>query len=519
MIDPRIRFLAGAKDDDAETVVKMLDQPTIRITVTSTQWRHQVLLYVLVDLLGRIFPRIDVVGPLDAAAADKLPPGGPTIGARLAGVRARSPLPAREPGTAAITVHVGPGDDLADIADVYVDASEWQSYLGRVPSRLSKPRRDTAIGPLAAACRAGARVYSLLLEEVLDPPAAPDELYMSAMTYRSATDPLVDPEPTAPGDIDTLLVGAGSVGGAAGATLQYEPTLTGRLGVCDFDAVDDTNPYRAILATATAATAGGRKVDEVVDALVHHEGLEVVPHDMTITEYEAEQPAPVKLPLVLVAVDTRESRERIQDALPLEVVNAAVGGNDIAVSGHRTGNGPCMCCLHMPAVLNEEGIKNRLIAKATGIPQPVVNALRVGAQPLNEAQIRGVERHQGFADGALAHHVGSTLDVLYEADLLYGETAVTTADGTSVAVASPFVTALAGVLLAGEALKRSTPELAAHALGSSGPGVQYRENVYSPENGYTDRILFRSDICLCRSVRRLRVLADLHGLDLGLLTA
>lgn len=514
MSDPRVRFLAGAHDAELADIVGLLDEPTIRITGTAIEWRHQVVLYGLVDLLGRIFPRLDIAIPHDIPAAPVLPPGGHTVGERLDEIRRRSPLQPQPPAEPAITVHIGAGGSGADI---YVDASEWQSYLGRNPSRLPPSRRDSAVGPLAAACRAGARVFATLLAPVLDVPASNKDWYMSALTHRSAPDPIDDPDPGAAGTFDALLVGGGSVGGAAAYTLAYEPEVAGLLTVCDPQRLDDSNPYRSILATAAAAASQEAKVDEIEQALAHHRSLEVDAHRLTITDWEGNNAGPRPLPLVLVAVDSRESRERVQDALPLEVLNAAVGPDLVAISGHRTGSGPCMCCLHMPEVLDAASIKNRLIADGTGLDQRLVNQLRVGRTPLAEHHLRHVERHRELTPGALAHHLGATLDALYNAEILYGETRATTATGAAVAVAAPFVTALAGVLLAGEALKRAASK-SPYVLGPGGAGIQYRENPYTPEHGYLDGHILRAAICLCRSVRRLRVVADLYGLELAALT-
>lgn len=516
MTDPRVRFLAGVSEDDIADVLRLLDSPTIRVTavVPLTEWRHQVLLCALVDLLGRLFPRLDIDIDPAAPAASLLPPGGTTIGDRLDAVRRRSPLVPLPPGGPDLTVHVGPG---CTGAEVYVDASEWQSYLGRRPSRLEAPRRDTAVGPLAAACRAAAQVYSMLLRSVREPLALGDETYISALTYRISSDPLDEPEPSELGPLDALVVGAGSVGGGAAYTMSYEPHLAGRLIACDPQNLDDTNPFRAILATADAAANHAPKAHEFKAALAHHEALSVDAQVKTMTEWEADQDCPPVLPLVLVAVDTLESREFVQDALPLELVNAAVGPDLVAVSGHCTGSGPCMCCLHMPQVLDAQSIKNRLIAVATGLAQQQVNELRVRSIGLDAGLLRRIEHHRRLEHAALAHYEGKVLDELYNAEILYGETEVRTAGGTRVAVAAPFVTALAGVLLSAEVFKRSTPALARYALGPRGPGIQYRENPYAPEHGIVDGQIPRSAICLCRSMRRLRLLANLHGLDLGTL--
>ncbi|MEO7572379.1 MAG: hypothetical protein ABIX10_08070 [Acidimicrobiales bacterium] len=515
MTDPRVRFLTGVEDADVADVLRLLDEPTVRIAGEVTEWRHQVLLYGLVDLLGRVFPRLDIAIDQDTPCAAGLPPGPLTVGQRLRATRERSPLQAAEPAETTFTVQIGA--DGTD-ADMYVDASEWQSYVGPTPSHLVPPRRDTAVGPLSAACRAASRLSAMLLAPVFEAPPLADAVYSSALTLRSSGTPIDDPDPGEPGELDGLLVGGGSVGGAFAYALAYEPHLVGHLSVCDPQHLDMTNPYRAILATATAAAREEAKAEEVKRALAVHHGLLVDAHVGTITTWEADHSDPPMLPLLLVAVDSRESRELIQDALPLEVLNAAVGNDLVVISGHRTGSGPCMCCLHMPQVLDATAIKNRLIADGTGLDQRLVNEARVRRTPLDDQHLRHVERHRGLRPGALARYAGLTLDELYEAEILYGETRITTPAGTAVAVAAPFVTALAGVLLAGEALKRSMPAAAPYALGPNGPAIQYRENPYAPQHAYLDAHIPRSATCLCRSVRRLRLTADLHGLNLTTLT-
>lgn len=517
MSDPRVRFLTGSPDDD-EQVLSLLDHSTIRITSEGPlrERRHQVLLLVMVDLLGRVFPRLDVNVDAASSVAPGLPPGPATVGGRLEVIRVRSPLSPQPPGEAAVTIHIGPGVSDADLS---VDASEWQSYIGTQRSRLFAPRRECAVGPITAACRAAATAYALVLAPVRIPGAVPQSSYRSALTHRVAADPLSDPHPAAPGALDALQIGAGSVGGAASLVFAYEVDIAGRLVVCDDQRVDGTNPYRAVLASAAAARRGAEKAEEMKAAVAHHAGLYVEAHNATVSAWEAALPSPTPLPLTLVAVDSLESRELIQDALPLDVVNAAVDGDVLAISAHRTGSGPCVCCLHMPTVLDAAQIKNRLIADATGISQAQVNELRVRSAPLTDLLLRHVELHRRLPPNALSAYAGRTLDDLYAAEILYNETVAKTATGTRVAVAAPFVTALAGALLAAEAIKRATPALAAHALGIEGIGVRYWENPYNSHHGWVDTHVERADICLCRSTRRLRTLAELYGLDYSTLVA
>lgn len=517
MSDPRLRFLTGSPGHHEE-ILRLLDDSTVRITSQGPlrERRHQILLLALVDLLGRVVPRLDVDVEGTTIAAPGLPPGPGTIGGRLDAMRRRSPLPPQSAGESAVAVHIGPGTSAVDL---YVDASEWQSYIGTQESQLPPPRRECAVGPITAACRAAAAAYALVLTSVRATGAMPAASYRSALTHRVATDPLSDPYPTPPGPLDLLQIGGGSIGGAAAVVFAYETELAGGLVVCDDQQLDETNPYRALLATAAAAARGAQKAEEVKAALAHHAGLHVEAHSATASEWEAALPGPTPLPLTLVAVDSLESRELIQDALPLDVINAAVDGDVLAISGHRTGSGPCVCCLHMPTVLDAAQIKNRLIANATGISQAQVNELRVRSAPLTDLLLRHIELHRRLPPNALSAYAGRTLDDLYLAEILYNETVVTTATGTRVAVAAPFVTALAGALLAAEAIKRCTPGLVAHGLGPEGPGIRYWENPYNSHHGWVDAHVQRADICLCRSTRRLRMLADLYGLDYQSLVA
>lgn len=519
MIDPRVRLLAGVDPAvEGAQVVRALDGPTIRIFSPSgpVEWRHQVVLLTLVDLLGRLFPRLDVDVELGIPASPLLPPGGSDLGQRVSEVRQRSPLRPLQPAEPAITVQIGPGQG---IADVHVDAAGWQSYLGREPSRLPSVG-DSAIGPVVAACRAGAHVYDLLLAEFRDPLPMMNEMYASALTYRHAHDPLDDPAVGPSGRLDALLVGVGSVGGAAVYAFAFQHTLEGQLMMCDPQRVEELNPYRAVLATAAAATRQDNKVDDAKDALAHHPDLTVIPISRMISDWEADQPGPPALPLTLVAVDTRQAREEIQDALPLDVVNAAVGDDVLAISGHRTGDGPCMCCLHLPDVLDGKRIKNRLIADCTGIDAKVVNVLRIRHHKLDKSTLATIEKHRRMVPGSLQHFEGRLLDELYEHELVYGEAAVQTQSGGHLAVASPFVTALAGALLAGEAIKHSTATMAQFALGVFGTATRYRENPYaSAENAHLDGHISREALCLCRSVRRLRATAARYDIPVGILGA
>jgi hypothetical protein len=513
MSDRRVRVIQcapGASEDELKAALAR----TVRVVLPpgTPKWRDQLIALALVDMLGRVSPRIDIVCDAHAQADPQLPPGPSLLGERLEAVRRHGVEP-QAPGEPELTIRVGPSTEPAD---VYVDGREWQAYVGTRQSRLPDDEgRAIAVGPLAASCRAAAQALQRLLADLLPRTTIIESSYWSALTYEKGEEPFADPELPVPTQLDAVLVGAGSIGGAAAYLFAHTPGLEGELDVVDPQALEEHNPDRALLATEAAAAAGAVKVELAVDALAHLT-LAARPQRMTIAEFVAAQSREQALPLVLAAVDSARARREIQDCLPLEVVNAACSPTAIAVSGHVTGDGPCVYCLHLPEVLDSERILAKLIAAATGLPFMTVVPLMVDHVKLTADHLRVIERNRGLPLGALQEHRGVEVDELYRAALLYGEIGITTASGLEAAVAAVFVTALAGFVLAGEALKAGGgEEFAPYRLGVRGQlGTKYEESLFHSPNTSLVAPARRHDgsECLCRSPRRLRIMRQRYGL-------
>lgn len=520
--DRRLRVVAGS-DEDAEKVIALLDNSTIRVELQSgaVPWRQQVLAIALVDLLGRLFPRIDIQCNPDEPASPELPPGPARLGDRLFAAARNGGLPDLAPATPGITVRVGitsEDDHPVEGLLVHVDGGGWVSYNGTQPSLLPDgPCAPVPVGPLAAACRAAGQVTRLVLEPKTTIESIPGSVYASALTYSSSEEPLPDEGTTgAAPELQAVLVGAGSIGGATVYALAYTPDLTGSLVVTDPQRLDGKNLDRALLATAAVAAAEPLKVEVAEDALAHQIGLQVTPWPERLDAWVASRPRTEVLPLVLTAVDSRDSRRSVQDCLPLELVNAACNPTEVHISRHRTGDGPCVCCLHMEEILDSTAVRSRLLQAATGLNEAMVLHYLASDQPMPPQLLRGIERFRGLPDGALAKYEGRTLEELRVGELLYGETPVSTDTGT-VAVAAPYVTALAGVLLAGEALKAATPELDEFRLGPSGSHIKYAENPLAGARWalLTNPPRWPGSECLCGSTRRLRIMRQRYGLASG----
>jgi hypothetical protein len=517
MTDPRLRVLRrgadGAEDDQA--ILAQLDATTVRVAVADdADWSTQLLAETLVDLLGRVFPRIDVV--CDATPTHPwLVSGGPALlRERLQAVRHHGSR-VLAPGSPAVTVAVGP---TRVAAEIYADGHGWQAYLGSQPSALAHGDADAVVfGPLTAACRAAGHAFSAATPFLNAPPSAlPEAIYWSALDFSRSPTPL-ESEPAATESVlDAVLAGAGSVGGAAAYAWARSRRLSGRLVIADPQRLVDRNFDRALLATSALSASQAEKAVVAAEALAQLPGLEAIGFVGTLGNWVASRPRELPLPLTLCAVDSREARRNIQDCLPLDVINAACDPTNATVSGHRTGRGACVMCLFMAERMDAQQVRFRLIARATGLPEQMVIPMMAKQTPLNRTHVEGIEAHRGAPVGSLRDWQGSTLVQLYEGQLVYGGIAIETDNGAVVAVAAPWVTALAGFLLASETVKTGDPALAGFRLGSheGAPGGHWQESPYgSPALGRR-RVPPRwpGDACLCNSPRRRRLVLARYGL-------
>lgn len=514
MTDPRLRVTQRGSAGE-QAIVAALDNATVRLLIGGDGDRRdvQLMLLAMVDLLGRVFPRIEVVGA-DAPAHPDLPPGPPTLSDRVEQARANGvdPLDPQQPS---VTVAVGRVDDEADL---YIDGTGWQSYLGTRPSRLDVAAGAVPVGALAVACRGAAHTFAAATGSLFTAIAPPAAAYSSALTWSSSETPLEEPADLSVGRLDAALVGAGSVGGAAVYALARTPRLAGVLDIIDPQTLEPGNFDRALLAGRLLAAGRPDKSTVAADALEHFApALDARAHRMTVGEFVASRPRETPLPRVLCAVDSARARRSLQDCLPLEVINAACWQAEIALSGHVTDRGPCVCCLHMRELLDAENIQAKLIARATGINFLQVVVMLAQRAPLDIQALRFIEMRTGRPAGSLTNYAGRQLIELWREQLLYGAATLSSPDGTVAAVAAPWVTALAGILLAGEALKSTSGELARWRLGppNDSPAIKYAENPY---NRPTDALLSRperweGDECLCRSPRRLELLRRRYGLQ------
>lgn len=513
MTDRRLRVVQRGAGADEKALVDALDERSIRVVLPSDpRLNHQILGLALVDLLCRVFPRIDVVVDPDAQADSRLGPGTALLAERFQATRHHG-VPPQTPSEPVVTVGVG----NVSSADLFADGTGWQSYIGTSPSSLAGDDDGIPIGALCSAARGAAHVFQLALSDFGLRPEPPTCVYWSALDYSWDRAPLDIQRLEFKPELNAVLVGAGSVGGAALYALARLADLRGELTIVDPQSLAPHNLDRALLATAELSEREAVKVEVGHAALAHLAQLRVDARQARVNEFLASRDRADTLPLVLCAVDSPQARRAVQDCLPLDVVNAACHPREVTVSGHRTGAGPCVCCLHMRDVLDSERTRVKLIASATGLNEAMVIKFMIDNVGLSAPHLRGIAAHRGLDTHSLDPYEGVTLETLWREQLMYGGVHVKAGTAT-VVVAAPWVTALAGFLLAGEALKWAAgsshlPFRLRPAIDS--PGVKYEEAVYaSPEFALVTRPpRWGGSECLCRSPRRARLIVERYGLD------
>lgn len=523
-VDPRLRVIGSLGGVSAQEILQRLERPILVHVGGAPPLRRQLLALTLVDLLGRLFPNITIDCGQTTAVNAGLPPGPSLLAERFRLAREHGHPATGDPIDSAKPIEVVLGDVvIGRPADVYIDGDGWQSYTGTQPSELPTGEGSALpIGPLCAAARGAAQVFQIALDGLLPHGALRIECcYWSALDFRSDSAPLVEPELPLPTSIEAVFAGLGSVGGSAVYLLRHMPELDGFLALIDPQALEEHNYVRALLASYALAQARAQKASVAADALAHHQSLHLEPRLQRFEEFVAEQDPDHAMPLVVCSVDSIASRRAIQDCMPLEIINAACSATDILCSSHRTDDGPCLYCMYIEQVLDKEAVLVRRISRATGFAVREVAERLLKNIALSTADTRTIAVYRGLDTNFYDRHAGLPLLDFYRSVLTYGETLATTAGGAQVAVASPFVTALAGFILASEALKACEPILQPYRLGQAGSlrtpegatPTKYEEPVLrSPADAWLLPVPRSTrPSCLCQSLRRIELMHGRYG--------
>lgn len=323
-------------------------------------------------------------------------------------------------------------------------------------------RNANPIGAQVASCFASAEVFKHLLRSMGSTSYAVQQpvgtISFSALDYSIDTGTSQNPELPSELNLDeTVLVGAGAVGSSFVNTLGYLNNVSGRLIILDFDVVDVTNLNRYII--AGIRDVGKAKVSVATDFLAGS-GIEAVPVHKSYESYVKEDRPDKTFDTVVSTVDDNAARQHMQSDLPRQILHGATHEQSCVVSRHDFLHDACLGCLfYMKSMTYAERIYIE-----TGIPLDEVEKTLSLNGSFNDKHLTIMMRERGINPERFSKFIGQPFKDVYAKEIcgVFGFNVGTKAEAATVS----FVSALPGILLAGEIIKDRIPELRKYRLNN-----------------------------------------------------
>jgi hypothetical protein len=487
--DSRLRLVNGTHlAEHGAAVLQALDVRRVIVKVSGAPISAAPAVRLLVGLVARLFSHIEIDGEAEAGVA------GASISAsglldQLAWLR---PEPTASP---IIDRIIGLGNVQDSSVTLGVGGGVFDCRVGRQRQPIIADR-GPLLGVQAAVCIAVAE----LVKEALGPVGMiarrlDDEFLWDLLTYRvGVLEPVTPVGRTYP---RVALAGCGSVGTSVVAALASadEPFVAG-VDLIDPEVFDDRNPFRypAIVGDVT----GGAKVVWAADLLAEA-GIPAMPFAGTIEQWVTSQDAPGFNGLLVASPDTVAGRRDVADVLARNTLSIGVSGMAFHLTRHHSGDGmACPYCEYVP--LGPATTQADVYAAQTGLEVARVLQLMqpnvvLTAQDLAVAQ--AASKIQPETGAALIGHRLDDLVARAYAEVALVVTNRASSDDGQVFLATPYVSALSGILAAAEILK-------VH-LGLRGVDRRLDVDLSGLPQGFTRRIpADATGRCLCASPFRRR---------------
>lgn len=424
--DPRIELFAAAEDASAAQLAHRFDRTAV---VIETDVAHAVLALSIANLAARLWPNTRVIGPSGHVSAGPLGEGSLNQVSRslVAAVR----LTRDEAPTRTITVSLGGVPSQSAI--LFATTDPWSMRISPRPVGSLGGAPGPATG--AAAALVTAEIFRRVVPET---PGVRlnDDFAWNLIDYRHHTlrGPRFEPA-------SATCFGVGSVGSSLMLALLASGAA-GEMTLVDSDVLQPRNRLRYPL---WVGPASGRKVEWIAGA--YGSGtLQVIPRPETAQQFGNRLEDPPTL--AISAVDTVEGRAGVADILARETLNAGVDGLRLHVARHMFGDGlACVYCGYVDASPPASEVDTYV--GMTGLSQERVTRLIAG-ESLSRLDVEAMVSFGRIAPTGADELVGGRLMDVARARL-YASASVPSLG--PIGVAAPFVSAMAGSILAAEVLK------------------------------------------------------------------
>jgi hypothetical protein len=430
----------------------------------------------LVNLLARLYPTLSLQGPTEA------------VEPLAALARAVNPeITLVESARAAdVTVVVGHVPHPPSNA-IFPRADGWVARLLRT-ELAAPPGPPNPYAAAAAAALAASEVFRRVFVEHIPLREPSPDVSVSLLDF--STDGGAD-HVLAPSSLgEVALAGLGAVGNAGLWALVRHPGLTGNLWPIDREAIELSNLQRYVLAMDQDVT---RPKTELVSALLAGSGLKAQARSETLEEFAESFGANFGVPTLCVSVDNVETRRVAQALLPELIVNGWTSDSGLGASWHRFDSASaCLACLYHPIGIGKS--QTELVAEALGLVHERAAALWVLADRPSEEDLQKIAKHLGASEDTVASWRGQHLTALYT-NVVCGMTGIDLKGrGHREAVPLAHQSALAGVLMAAELVKRTDSRL---ARLSQPQALVAWDDVLGPPPQHWTRARQREAACIC----------------------
>ncbi len=364
---------------------------------------------------------------------------------------------------------------------IYPAASGWVAKLESSPRNLNGPKNPYAAG--AAACLASAELF----RRVFIGSTSDGEFAVSLLNFDKDTGAESKYSKIDIGDV--AFVGIGAVGNAALWALSRDSAVQGNVDLVDAEVVELSNLQRYVL--ASNADIGKSKVD-LAKALFSGSKVNSAAHKVNLEEFV--QPNELlEVPTLVISVDNVDARRAAQALLPKMVINGWTGEQALGASWHVFSRDvACLACLYHPHGAGLSAIDQA--ANALGLTVERTAQLWVTRQPLSSDDLTVVSHALGVSEHELAPWRRKPLGDIYT-DVVCGAVPLNVRGATRVEmVPLAHQSALAGILMAAELIKRSHPELA--KMAQAEPLVSW-DNILQPPPAIWGKPRAREPGCIC----------------------
>ena len=427
--------LGGHLAVSRESLAKALENITVGVSCGDELNQNDLWIAELsTNLIARIYPRLLFFGPEKYCSTLK----------ELA-LKINPNIEFATDASAATIICVGAG---CTGGVVFPSANGWVAHLDHSQKWRDGPTNPYAAG--AAAALACAEVFRRIF--LKSPPER--DIAVSLLNFDTETGATLELAPTDLGDV--LFVGVGAVGNAALWPLARDVNLQGKLLLVDSEEVSLSNLQRYVLTTYADVDCSKVLLGKQVLA---NSRLTVDSNQMTLEKFADVHPAS-SIPVTVVSVDNVDGRRSAQALLPRLVINGWTGDQALGASWHvLSRDAACLACLYHPHKQGSSAIEQA--SKALGLSHDRTALLWVTRQPLSDDDLQSAAKALGVTKSVLKPWRGKTLGDLYT-DVVCGAVPLdVTGVGKIETVPLAHQSALAGILMAAELVKRSNAKLSA----------------------------------------------------------